>query len=64
MEKAVYSHSTIGPNPLLPISNFSNEVMVDLTAGSTISLQLFGVIATADLLPGSSGASLTITRLS
>ena len=64
INNAGYTPSTIVPNPLLPISNFSNEVMVDLTAGSTISLQLFGVIATADLLPGSSGASLTITRLS
>ena len=50
--------------PLLSLSHFSNEILVDLNAGSTISLQMFGISTPATLLPGASGATLSITRLS
>lgn len=50
--------------PVVSISNFKNEVIVDLTAGSTVSLQLFGLIGLIALLPDSAGASLMIIRLS
>ncbi|URN35584.1 hypothetical protein M8561_06680 [Bacillus velezensis] len=35
-----------------------------LTAGSTIQLQLFGLLGAATLLRGSAGAALNIIRLS
>lgn len=54
--------STISPG--LSLSSVSNEVVVDLAAGSTVSLQLYGLIATAILLGSSAGASLMIIRLS
>ena len=54
--------STIAP--LVSLSHFSNEVMLDLAAGTTVSLQMFGIVSAATLLPGSAGASLRITRLS
>lgn len=54
--------STIAP--LVSLSHFSNEVMLDLAAGTTVSLQMFGIVSAATLLPGSAGASLMITRLS
>ena len=38
--------------------------MLDLAAGTTVSLQMFGIVSAATLLPGSAGASLMITRLS
>ena len=56
--------SVIAPAPLLPKSHFSAEVMVDLTAGSTVSLQMFGIIASSALMPGSGGANLSVIRLS
>ena len=54
--------STVAPS--LSLSHFSNEIIVDLNAGDTISLQMFGVIGSATLLPGAAGATLSITRLS
>ena len=54
--------STIAP--LVSLSHFSNEIMLDLAAGTTVSLQMFGIVSAATLLPGSAGASLMITRLS
>lgn len=54
--------STIAP--LVSLSHFSNEVMLNLAAGTTVSLQMFGIVSAATLLPGSAGASLMITRLS
>lgn len=54
--------STIAP--LVSLSHFSNEVMLNLAAGTTVSLQMFGIASAATLLPGSAGASLMITRLS
>ena len=50
--------------PLVSLSHFSNEIMLDLAAGTTVSLRMFGIVSTATLLPGSAGASLMITRLS
>lgn len=50
--------------PLISLSNFSNEILINLTAGTTITLQLFGLLGTAVLLNNSSGASLMIIRLS
>lgn len=54
--------STIAP--LVSLSHFSNEIMLDLAAGTTVSLQMFGIVSAATLLPGSAGASLMIARLS
>jgi len=42
----------------------ANEIIVDLNAGDTISLQMFGISPPATLLPGAAGATLSITRLS
>ena len=50
--------------PLLSLSHFSNEIIVDLNAGDTISLQMFGISTPTTLLPGAAGATLSITRLS
>ena len=50
--------------PLLSLSNFSNEILLDLAEGDTVTLQLFGLLGTAVLLGGSAGASLMIMRLS
>ena len=54
--------STIAP--LVSLSHFSNEILLDLAAGTTVSLRMFGIVSAATLLPGSAGASLMITRLS
>ena len=50
--------------PLVSLSHFSNEILLDLNAGDTISLQMFGIASGATLLPGSAGAALTAVRLS
>ncbi|MEH7149737.1 hypothetical protein V7095_04695, partial [Bacillus thuringiensis] len=50
--------------PLLSISQFNNTIIVPLTAGSTITLQLFGLLGAATLLSGSGGATLTIMQVS
>lgn len=51
--------------PAVAISNYNNDVIVNLSAGDTISLQIFGLIAIVVLTgEGSAGASLTIIRLS
>lgn len=51
--------------PLLSTSNYNVDLITSLTAGNTISLQFFGLIATPILLGGGSvGAALTIIRLS
>ncbi len=50
--------------PVLGLTNFSNEILVDLPVNSTVSLQLFNLAGLAVLLPGSVGASLMIVRLS
>jgi hypothetical protein len=50
--------------PGLVVSSFSNEFIVDITAGTTVALQLFGIVAAAILLAGGAGATLMIVRLS
>ncbi|WP_350338999.1 hypothetical protein [Paenibacillus sp. UMB4589-SE434] len=50
--------------PVLSLSSFNNDIIVPLTANSTISLQLFGLLGAATLLGGSAGAALTIIQLS
>lgn len=55
--------STI-PTPAATLSGFSGEVIIDATAGTTVSLQLFGAAASAILLNGGAGATLTIIKLS
>lgn len=49
--------------PVLSLSNYSNEIIVDLAAGSTIQLQLVGVSVNLTLVTGA-GATLMIIRLS
>lgn len=53
-------------SPILSLSNFSNEIEIDLGAGSTISLQMYPalVAGVAVLLTNGAGASLMIIRLS
>lgn len=50
--------------PVVSLSHFANEILLNLNAGDTISLQMFGIASVATLLPGSAGATLSITRLS
>lgn len=50
--------------PVASLSHFSNEILLNLNAGDTVSLQMFGIASAATLLPGSAGATLSITRLS
>ena len=55
--------STVAPSTV-SLNHFSGETMVDLVAGNTVSLQIFGITDTVALLPNSAGATLSITRLS
>lgn len=50
--------------PAVSLANFNNSFIVNLTAGSTIQLQLFGLLGAVTLLGGSAGAALNIIRLS
>ncbi|MEK4631940.1 MULTISPECIES: BclA C-terminal domain-containing protein [Bacillus] len=50
--------------PVASLANFNNSFIVTLPAGSTIQLQLFGLLGAATLLGGSVGAALNIIRLS
>ena len=50
--------------PVVSLSNFTSEITVDILAPTAVSLQLFGLLGTAVLLPNSAGASLMIIRLS
>ena len=50
--------------PLLSLSSFSNEIIIDLIATNTVTLQLFGLAGVATLLNNAAGASLMIMRLS
>lgn len=56
--------STIAP--ILSLSNYYNEIELDLGAGATVELQLYAplIIGAAVLLSGGAGASLMIIRLS
>ena len=52
--------------PVISVATFNNDVIVNLTAGDTISLQLFSsILLVATLLSagGSTGAALTIIRV-
>ena len=49
-------------SPLLSLSSYSAEIIVNLTAGDTISLQLAGILGLV-ILEGGVGASLSIIRL-
>ena len=50
-------------NSGLVATAYNNSIIVTLTANSTISLQLFGLVGTAALASGA-GATLSIIRLS
>jgi len=50
-------------DPLLSLSNYSNEILVDLAAGTTVQLQTVGASINLTLATGA-GATLMITRLS
>ncbi|MED3000162.1 collagen-like protein [Bacillus velezensis] len=50
--------------PVASLASFNNSFIVTLTAGSTIQLQLFGLLGAATLLGRSAGAALNIIRLS
>lgn len=50
-------------SPILSLSNFSNEIIVDVAAGTTVQLQTVGVSINLTLADGA-GATLMITRLS
>ncbi|HOO13415.1 MAG TPA: collagen-like protein, partial [Bacillota bacterium] len=49
-------------NPVLVLDSFSAEIIVNLPANSTITLELFGFVGFVSLQAGA-GASLTIIRL-
>lgn len=49
--------------PLLSLSNYSNEILLNLTANSTVQLQLVGASISLTLVTGA-GATLQIVRLS
>lgn len=52
-------------SPALALSNFSNEIIIDLAAGATVSLQMYAtLLGTATLLNNAAGASLMMIRLS
>lgn len=50
-------------NPILSLSQFAAEAVVNLAAGDQLSLQFFGLLGAATLLGGSQGAGLTIQRV-
>ncbi|WP_330583471.1 BclA C-terminal domain-containing protein [Paraclostridium sordellii] len=50
-------------SPILSLSSFSSEVIVNVGANTTVSLQMFGLLGAATLLSGSGGAILSIIRL-
>ena len=54
--------STIAP--MRPTRHFSNQVQTELPAGATVSLQMFGEVASTALMPGGTGAAVSIVRLS
>ena len=54
--------STLAPS--VATSRFANEILVNLPANSTISLELYGLVAGAVLLSNAAGATLQIVRLS
>lgn len=61
INSAAYTASTLAP--IISLSSYSNEVLVNLAAGSTVSLSLAGININATLVAGA-GATLMIQRLS
>lgn len=57
------SNTSLSILPIISTNRHSAEAIVTLTAGNSITLQLFGFIGTAQLLAGSQGAGLTIERI-
>lgn len=56
--------STVGTiAPAVSASRLAAEVIINLTAGDAIGLQLFGLIGAVVLTPASQGAALTIQRV-
>ncbi|WP_342512034.1 hypothetical protein MKY34_15545 [Sporosarcina sp. FSL K6-1522] len=52
-------------SPALAASSYNNDLIVSLSAGDTLSLQFFGLLATIILVGGgATGAALTIIRVS
>ena len=47
--------------PVVSLSHYANEILLNLNAGDTVSLQMFGIASAVTLLPGSAGATLSIT---
>src|SRR5699024_10657879 len=58
---SVFTPSSL--SPLLSISSYKNQVLVNLAAGSTVSLQLSGLLSVIILPSNSAGATLMIVRL-
>ncbi|UVI33833.1 hypothetical protein L1F29_32805 [Paenibacillus spongiae] len=50
-------------SPMLSRDHFLASTIVNLQAGSTVSLQLFGLLGAATLLSNSQGAALTIIKI-
>ncbi|MBK5424742.1 hypothetical protein RVY75_11935 [Bacillus mycoides] len=50
--------------PAISTSNYNNNLITNLFAGNTISLQLFGILSIFNLVEGgSTGTFLTIIRI-
>lgn len=58
---SVFTPSSL--SPLVSITSYKNEVVVNLAAGSSISLQLAGILGLATLPNNAAGATLMIIRL-
>ncbi len=52
--------------PVLSLSNYNNEIEINLGVGATVSLQMFAplLVGAATLIANGAGASLMIIRLS
>lgn len=51
-------------NPVISLSSYSAIAILSISAGDTLTLQLFGLLGAITLLSSSQGAKLTIIRLS
>lgn len=51
------------PDPA-PVNDFGADSFVSLTAGDTLSVQLFGLLGAATIHGGAGGASLNVQRVS
>jgi hypothetical protein len=50
--------------PLVSVSSYYADIIITATANTTVSVEFFGVAATAILLSGSAGATINIIRIS